>query len=156
MTFSFGKNFPVTSCELGYAITSPNLTERIRQVHQWNVFSVNSFTQMAIADYLSDEKSYNSLPAFYQQKRDLFNALLEGSSLKPIPCKGTYFQLFDYSEISDKSDIAFSEWLVKEHKVATIPISPFYSTPTDTKLIRVCFAKTEEVLRAAAEVLKKV
>ena len=132
------------------------LTEQLRNIHQWNVFSVNSFAQMGVADYLANPESYDQLNEFYQQKRDVFNEHMTGSSLKALPSKGTYFQLYDYSSMSDMDDITFAEWLTKEHKIATIPISPFYSIKPDFKIVRVCFAKTEDVLIKAASVLSAI
>ena len=156
ITYSFGKTFHNTGWKLGYAVAPKYLTEQLRNIHQWNVFSVNSFAQMGVADYLANPESYDQLNEFYQQKRDVFNEHMTGSSLKALPSKGTYFQLYDYSSMSDMDDITFAEWLTKEHKIATIPISPFYSIKPDFKIVRVCFAKTEDVLIKAASVLSAI
>ena len=154
--FSFGKTFHSTGWKLGYAVAPPALSEAFRNVHQWNVFSVNSFAQMAIAEYLENESSYLSLPQFYQGKRDFFDEVMKGTSLKPLKSHGTYFQLYDYSEISNKKDTEFAEWLVKEFKIASIPISPFCSNETDTNYIRLCFAKTNDVLEESGAILSKL
>lgn len=156
LTFSFGKTFHNTGWKLGYAVAPDSITKAFRDVHQWNVFSVNSFVQMAIAEYLSDQDSYLSLPSFYQKKRDLFNNAMAGSPLQALESSGTYFQLYDYSSISELNDIEFTEWLVREHKIAAIPISPFYTEMPDSKVIRFCFAKTEDVLLEAANLISKV
>ena len=156
LTFSLGKTFHNTGWKLGYAVAPEFITKQFRNVHQWNVFSVNSFVQMAIAEYLTNESSYTSLPAFYQKKRDLFNLAMSGSSLQAIPSAGTYFQLYDYSRISNLNDVEFAEWLVREHRIAAIPISPFYAEKPSSKVIRFCFAKTEDTLKSAATILKKL
>ena len=156
LTFSFGKTFHNTGWKLGYAVAPDSITKTFRNVHQWNVFSVNSFVQMAIAEYLSNQNSYLSLSSFYQNKRDLFNDAMSGSTLQALESSGTYFQLYDYSSVSDLNDIEFTEWLVETHKIAAIPISPFYSEIPNSKVIRFCFAKTEDVLLEAARVMSKV
>jgi methionine aminotransferase len=113
--------------------------------------------QYALAEYLQDPASYNYLSRFYQRKRDFFLSLMEGSSLQPLTCRGTYFQLFDYSAISKDNDVEFSRWLTETIGVAAIPVSAFSSEPRpEERLIRLCFAKTEEVLGAAAERLRRL
>jgi methionine aminotransferase len=128
----------------------------MRKHHQWNVFSVNSFIQYALADYLREAYSYNGLATFYQEKRDHFNAVINGTSLKPLASQGTYFQLFDYSEVSDKSDLEFAKDMVTEWGIASIPLSPFFSDGSEDKLVRFCFAKTEALLDQAGELLRRV
>lgn len=156
-TYSFGKTFHATGWKTGYCIGPPVLMAEFRRVHQFNVFSVNTPMQYALANYLQDPTSYNYLSRFYQRKRDFFLSLLQGSSLKPLTCSGTYFQLFDYSAISKENDVEFSRWLTEEVGVAAIPVSAFSSEPrSEERLIRLCFAKTEEVLTAAAERLQKL
>jgi len=155
--FSFGKTFHNTGWKMGYCIAPDYLMQEFRNVHQWNVFSVNSFIQYGLAEYLKDPNSYNSLGAFYQKKRDYFNNMMENSSLKPLVSEGTYFQLYDYSEISDELDTDFAIRLTKEFGVASIPVSPFYSKEMkDSKVIRFCFAKTEEVLNKAGVQLSQI
>ncbi len=154
--YSFGKTFHNTGWKVGYCIGPDYLMSEFRKVHQFNVFSVNSFVQYGIADFLDDPSSYLSLPSFYQQKRDFFGEMMMGSRLKPLSSEGTYFQLFDYSDISDESDTVFAKKLTTEHGVAAIPVSVFYSSGRQDKMIRLCFAKTEEVLEKAGILLKRV
>ena len=155
-TFSFGKTFHTTGWKMGYFIAPPEITAEIRKVHQFNVFSVNTPVQHGIAEFSSDLQFFQGLPDFYQEKRDFFLNKMGKSRFKPIESNGTYFQLFDYSQISDLNDVEFSKWLLQEHKVATIPISPFRSKLVDEKVVRVCFAKTEDILKKAANKLCKV
>jgi methionine aminotransferase len=125
----------------------------IRKVHQWNVFSVNSFVQHALAVFMKDEQQYLSLPQFYQQKRDYFLDILKTTRLRPLKSEGTFFQLCDYNDISDLDDVDFAKEMTVKHGVACIPISVFYSDYRQDKLIRFCFAKTEGLLNAAGEKL---
>ncbi len=154
ITYSFGKTFHNTGWKIGYCIGPAELMHEFRKVHQFNVFSVNSFVQYALADFLKDASNYLSLPIFYQQKRDALNSFLKGSSLKPLKSEGTYFQLFDYSAISDLPDTEFAKWLTIEHGVASIPISVFYAKAKQSTCVRLCFAKTEETLEKAAIILR--
>jgi len=150
---SFGKTFHTTGWKMGYCCAPENLTAEFRKFHQFIVFAVNTPIQLAFAEFLKDEKNINSLPGFYQAKRDLFSSLLLDSKFILRKCDGTYFQLLDYSNISNKTDIEFSEYLVKEIGVAVIPLSPFYKDGSSDKLIRVCFAKNDDVLKQAAKKL---
>lgn len=154
LVYSFGKTFHNTGWKIGYCVAPKYLMKEFRKVHQFNVFSVNSFVQYALSDFLEDPSNYLSLSDFYQKKRDAFNSYIEGSSLKPLKSEGTYFQLFDYRAISEQPDIEFAKWMTEEHKVASIPISVFYSVPKQTGCIRLCFAKTEETLEQAAQILR--
>lgn len=154
--FSFGKTLHATGWKLGCCVASPELTREFRKVHQFNVFAVNTPMQHAVADYLSLPEVYLGLNDFYQQKRDFFLNALDGSRLKPVACEGTYFQLFDYSAISEERDTDFVRRLIVEHGVAAIPVSVFYSGGKDERLIRLCFAKTEETLAKAAALLRAV
>ena len=154
--YSFGKTFHATGWKMGYSIASAHLMNEIRNVHQWNVFSVNSFIQYALTDFLEDPEEYNKLSSFFQYKRDLLQDALSDTSLMPLACTGTYFQLYDYSSISDLSDIEFAHWLVREYGVATIPISPFYKDKEADKVVRFCFAKEDATLLRAAEKLRKL
>jgi len=123
-------------------------------VHQNAVFSVPHPLQKAIALYLTQSDDYLQLPAFFQRKRDLFLKATASTKLKPLPCEGSYFQLFDYSGISAKGDFEFCEQLIKDYGVAAIPVSKMYSDGHDDKLIRFCFAKTDDVLYEAGKRLE--
>jgi len=154
--YSFGKTYHNTGWKTGYCIASPALSNEFRKVHQFNVFCANHPLQAAFADFMADPREYLGLPAFYQQKRDFFAAAMAETRFKALPCRGTYFQLYDYSGISDEPDLAFCERLTIEHGVAAIPVSPFYSDGRDDKVIRFCFAKTEDLLEAAGLRLRGV
>lgn len=154
--YSFGKTFHNTGWKVGYCVAPPALMNEFRKVHQFNVFTVNSFVQFGLADFLENEEHYLNLPQFYQQKRDFFTENMNGSRLNPIPSKGTYFQLYDFSEVSAASDVEFAKWLTTEHKVACIPVSVFNSDDKDDHVVRFCFAKKEETLKAAAEILRAI
>ncbi len=155
-TFSFGKTFHNTGWKVGYCAAANNIMTEIRKVHQFNVFSVTTPIQHALAKFLEDENEYLQLPNFYQTKRDLFANLLKNSRLQLIPSQGTYFQLASYANISDEPAVDFAKRLVTETGVATIPISVFYNSQHDDRIIRLCFAKTDETLHAAAERLCKL
>ena len=153
-TFSFGKTFHNTGWKVGYCAAPPNITTEIRKVHQFNVFCVTTPLQVALAEFLKDENEYLSLPAFYQAKRDRFTNLLKDSKLDLIPCRGTYFQVASYARISTERDVDFVQTLVRKIGVAAIPISAFYASGHDARLIRLCFAKTDDTLaQAAARIL---
>ena len=154
--YSFGKTFHTTGWKIGYIIGPEALMKEFRKVHQFNVFTVNAPMQYALADYLENPENYLSLPQFFQRKRDFFLKQLEHTPFEPIPCEGTYFQLASYGHFSSKSDQDYAQWLTKEHGVAVIPVSVFYSSGRDDQVIRFCFAKTEELLEAAGERLKMV
>ena len=156
VTFSFGKTFHNTGWKMGYAVAPPQLMKEFRKVHQFNVFSVNTPMQYGLADYLSNPLNYIGLGDFYQERRDLFASEIEDTPFKAIPCKGTYFQLFDYSELSDLHDVDFAVELTKKYGVATIPVSVFYTAKTDHKVVRFCFAKKPETLKLAGEKLRGV
>lgn len=149
--YSFGKTYHCTGWKMGYCIGPAHITKEFRNIHQWNVFSVNSFLQYALADYMADKETYESLPDFYGHKRDLFEKAMKGSRLKPLVSEGTYFQLYDYSHLSTESDLDFAKRLTRDYKVAAIPVSPFYTNGTDNRVVRFCYAKTDEVLLEAAE-----
>ncbi|MCB0569955.1 MAG: methionine aminotransferase [Phaeodactylibacter sp.] len=154
--YSFGKTFHNTGWKIGYCIAPEYLMSEFRKVHQFNVFSVNTPMQHALADYMEQADTYLSLPAFYQQKRDFFLDAISGSHLRPLPCEGTYFCTFDYSAISQEADTAFAKRMTQEYGVAAIPVSVFYSDGRDDKIIRLCFAKTEETLEQAGALLRKI
>jgi len=154
--YSFGKTFHSTGWKIGYCVGPAYLMEEFKNIHQWNVFCVNSFTQYALAEHLKNPLSYNTLGAFFQQKRDFLTDSLAAVSLKPKLSEGTYFQLFNYAALSNQDDVAFAKYLTKEIGVAAIPLSPFYTNPPGDKVIRLCYAKKEATLSAAAERLAKL
>lgn len=152
---SFGKTFHMTGWKAGYCIAPAALSAEWRKVHQYLTFSVNTPAQLAIADMLREHpEDYHELPAFYCARRDRFIAALAESRLTLLPCQETYFLLADYSAISDSDDISFCQWLTKEVGVAAIPLSVFCEGAFPHKLIRLCFAKQEATLNAAAERLR--
>ena len=154
--FSFGKTFHATGWKVGYAIASENLTREIRKAHQYITFSVNTPTQLALADFLNDEENYLHLSKFYQEKRDFFREQVKGTSLKTLPCYGSYFQLLSFEGVSEKSDMEMAEWMTKEMKLTSIPVSPFYKDRSDYKLLRFCFAKNDDTLKKAGEILRRI
>lgn len=156
ITASFGKTFHNTGWKMGYAVAPKMLMEEFQKVHQFAVFSVHHPTQKAFAEYLKTPSHYLELGAFYQRKRDLFLALIKGSRFNMTPSSGTYFQLVDYSAITEESDIAFAERLIKEKGIASIPTSVFNLDQEDFKMLRFCFAKTDETLEQAAEILNDI
>ena len=155
---SFGKTYHCTGWKIGYAIAPPALSAEFRKVHQYNVFCTFAPAQHAFAAMIRDEPGhYEQLGAFYQEKRDRFRAQLLETRLKPLPVPGGYFQLVDYSAVSDLPDTEFVRWLTIEHGVTAIPLSPFYqNAPAGQRLARLCFAKNEATLDAAIERLKKL
>ncbi len=148
---SLGKTYHATGWKVGYCIAPEYLTEEFRKVHQFLTFAVNTPVQYAYAEYMKREETYLQVASFYQRKRDLFLNLIRNSKFRPLPCKGTYFQMLDYSEITDESDVVFAERLVKEFKVAAIPPSVFYHNKQDNHVLRFCFAKQDSTLEKAAE-----
>jgi methionine aminotransferase len=153
---SFGKTFHTTGWKVGYAVAPAALTTEFRKVHQFVTFSTNTPTQYAIADFLADKGRLAALAPFYQRKRDLFLDLMKESRFVPLPCRGSYFQLMDYSAITREPDAEFAIRLTKEHGVASIPTSPFlYNLPAPL-ILRFCFAKRDETLDRAAERLRRV
>ena len=146
---SFGKTFHATGWKIGYCCAPRELTEELRKVHQFMVFAVSSAIQHGIASYLADPTPYETLSAFYQAKRDHFRAGLAASRFKMLPCAGTFFQVVDYSGISDETEEQFARRLTVDHGVAAIPLSAFYTRPLDRKVVRFCFAKREETLDLA-------
>jgi methionine aminotransferase len=153
---SFGKLLHTTGWKLGYCIAPAKLTAEFRKIHQFNVFSVNTPTQVGIASYLKSEPVYENLSAYFQEKRDLFRSLLTNTKFKLLPCKGSYFQCVSYEGISEEKDIDFATRLVTEFGVATIPVSAFYTKSNDAKILRFCFAKEDSTLHKAIERLLKV
>ncbi|WP_338732555.1 methionine aminotransferase [Mangrovimonas cancribranchiae] len=153
ITASFGKTFHNTGWKVGYCCAPEILMKEFKKVHQFNVFSVNHPMQKGLADYMQTPSHYLELSAFYQRKRDLFLKLIKDSKLKAKPSKGTYFQIVDFSNITDESDIDFAKRLTIDYKLASIPLSVFNENNRDDKVLRFCFAKTNETLESAAEIL---
>ncbi|WP_336834126.1 methionine aminotransferase [Sphingobacterium siyangense] len=153
---SFGKLLHTTGWKIGYCIAPEQLTQEFRKVHQFNVFSVNTPMQFAIAAYLEDISYVKGLSDFFERKRDLLKDGLKGSRFKILPCEGTYFLNIDYSNISQEKEFEFACALTRQHKIATIPLSAFYKEATNQQVLRVCFAKKDETLLKAVEILNKV
>ncbi len=156
VTYSFGKTFHVTGWKIGYTVAPPKLTAELRKMHQFNVFCVNNTMQWALAQYLKNESSWTGLSEFYKPKRDLFMRGMEQSKFKALICDGTYFCLYDYSAISKEPDVDFAKRMTREFGVAAIPVSVFYENKEDNKVIRFCFAKTDETLIQATKKLCKI
>ena len=157
---SFGKTYHVTGWKVGYVAAPPTLTKEFRKVHQFNVFTINTPMQYGLASYLADASHYLNLPAFYQAKRDFFRAGLEKTSFKLLPTPGTYFQCADYSALNipqaKLNEADFCKWLTTEVGVAAIPVSAFYDHPTESGVIRFCFAKQEQTLTTALQRLQSL
>ncbi|HEX7410606.1 MAG TPA: methionine aminotransferase [Bacteroidales bacterium] len=153
---SFGKTFHATGWKTGFVLAPAILMAEFRKTHQFVVFASNTPVQHAIADFLADSYNYEGLPAFYQQKRDYFAGLISASRFNIIPCRGTYFQLLDYKKISDENERDFAIRVTREFGVASVPVSPFYHDGQDNKVLRFCFAKTEETLEKAAQILCRI
>lgn len=153
---SFGKTFHTTGWKIGYCVAPKELMAEFRKVHQFLIFAVNTPIQLALAEYLKKEENYLSLGNFYQQKRDYFLKLIKNSRFKVVQSHGTYFQLLDYSNITKEKDTDFAIRMTKEFKLASIPVSVFYHEPENDKILRFCFAKKEETLENAAEILCKI
>lgn len=152
--FSFGKVFHATGWKMGYALAPRGLMTEFRKVHQFNVFSANTPIQHALAAFMAEPSHYESVPGFYQAKRDRFAKGMARSRFKLLPCEGSYFQTADYSAISQEDDMAFAQRVTREFGVAAIPLSPFYKEPpADQRLLRFCFAKQDATLDAAIEKL---
>ena len=153
---SFGKTFHVTGWKVGYCCAPAPLMAEFRKVHQFNVFTVNTPVQWALAQFLQDRRHYLDLPSFYQRKRDRFVQGLARTRFAALPCQGTYFVLTDYSAISDEPEEAFARRLTVEHGVAAIPLAPFYAEPVNRRIVRFCFAKRDETLDAGIDRLARV
>jgi methionine aminotransferase len=156
VTFSFGKTYHVTGWKLGYALAPQALMTEFRKVHQYNVFCVNHPMQVALNKILDQPEHYQKLPEFYQDKRDKFLELIKPSRFKYVPTQGSFFQLADYTEISDSPDLEFCLDLIKTHKLAAIPVSVFNQDNLQQGMIRFCFAKTDETLEQAAEIINRL
>jgi methionine transaminase len=153
---SFGKTYHVTGWKTGYVLAPRELMTEFRKVHQFNAFVTNGPVQYALADYMKDKDAYLSLAAFYQKKRDYFLQGLAASRLKPLPSRGTFFQNVRYDAVSDEKDTELAIRLTRERGVASIPVSVFYREPPAHKVLRFCFAKSEETLARAAEILSRI
>lgn len=153
---SFGKTFHATGWKMGYALAPENLMREFRKAHQFIVFTCNTPVQLAIAEYMKNKENYMHVADMYQSKRDYFVDHLKNSRFSVIHSYGTYFQLLDYSNVSNENDMTFSEHLVKEHGIASIPVSPFISGMNELKVLRFCFAKQEETLNKATEILCRI
>lgn len=153
---SFGKTYHITGWKIGYVLAPRELMAEFRKAHQYIVFAVNHPAQLALAEFMKNAEHYLGLAAFYQAKRDFFRQRIEGSRFRLLPCAGTYFQSLRYDAITDEPDVAFAERLTRSHGVASIPVSVFYREPIDNKVLRFCFAKSEETLERAAERLLKL
>jgi methionine aminotransferase len=156
VVFSFGKTYHTTGWKTGYVLAPERLMTEFRRVHQFMVFCVNTPLQYALADYMKNKDAYLQLGSFYQEKRDYFIKLIKGSKFKLTPAAGSYFQMLDYSGITQEKDTEYAIRLTKEIGVASVPTSVFYHEPVDNKQLRFCFAKTNETLEKAAEKLCKV
>ena len=156
--FSFGKTFHATGWKVGYIVAPEPIMEEIRKTHQFITFSVNTSMQWALAQFLKDPENYLHLGAFYQKKRDFFLNAISKSRFEPKNCSGTYFQTLSYEGISKLDDVSLAEKLTKENKIASIPISVFSSQKNrnDQKLLRFCFAKSEETLEKASKILCRI
>jgi methionine transaminase len=153
---SFGKTFHTTGWKVGYCVGPAPLIAEVTRVHQFITFTVHTPSQIAFAEFVKKDPAATELAPFYQQKRDLFLQLTSGSRFRPLPCGGTYFQLFDYSAISKESDKEIAHRLIVEHGVASIPVSAFLYKDPGGPVLRFCFAKKDETLTAAAARLVKI
>ena len=155
---SFGKTYHVTGWKVGYVAAPAPLTAEFRKVHQFNVFTVNTPMQYGLASYLADSSPYLNLPAFYQRKRDFFRSGLKDTNFKLLPTPGTYFQCVDYTALdipeAKLSEADFCKWLTTKVGVAAIPVSAFYEKPTESGVVRFCFAKQEQTLANALQRLQ--
>jgi methionine transaminase len=153
---SFGKTYHITGWKMGYVMAPKELMAEFRKVHQFNVFVTNGPLQYALAEFMEKPEAYLTLAAFYQRKRDFFLEGLKGSRFKPLPSRGTFFQNLAYDAISDEHDTELAVRLTKERGIAAIPVSVFYREPPPHKVLRFCFAKSEETLARGAEILRQV
>lgn len=156
VTYSFGKTFHVTGWKIGYCIAPAEMTKELRANFQFNVFCVNNTMQYALAKYMEEGEKWKEVAPFYQRKKELFSSAMAKSRFKALECGGTYFCLYDYSDISDLADTEFARWLTIEHGVATIPVSVFYGDKRDDKVVRFCFAKEDQTLINATEILCRI
>ena len=156
VVFSFGKTFHSTGWKMGYCLAPENLMKEFRSIHQFIVYCCNTPVQYALAEFLKNKDNYLAISSLYERKRDIFVSLIKASRFKFSPSRGSYFQLLDYSDITDEKDTDFAVRMTKENRVASIPVSVFYPDAFDQKVLRFCFAKQEETLEKAAEILCKI
>lgn len=156
ITYSFGKTFHVTGWKMGYCMAPKELMKEFRKIHQYNVFCVNHPIQVAIEKYLQDPTPYLNLPDFYQEKRDFFLAAIRESKFDFTPAQGTYFQTVSYKHITDENDTNFAIRLIKEKQLATIPVSVFNKDYRDEKILRICFAKKNDTLKKAGDIINSL
>jgi len=156
IVYSFGKTFHVTGWKTGYAVGPENLMAEFRKVHQFNVFTANAPLQYALADYMKNAENYLHVAETYSHKRNIFLEAVGASRFKFTPTSGTYFQLLDYSAISDEEDTVLAKRLTKEFKIASIPVSVFYHNPVQNNVLRFCFAKEDDTLKQAGEIICKI
>jgi methionine transaminase len=150
---SFGKTYHTTGWKMGYILAPERYSTELRRIYQYVTFAANTPIQYAMADYLEQEEAYMNLPAFYQEKRDLFRGLIKKSGFKLMPCAGSYFQLLGYEKFGSDADMEMAAKLTREFGIASIPISVFYHDKADNKLLRFCFAKSNETLEKAGKIL---
>ena len=153
---SFGKTYHTTGWKIGYCLAPELLSAELQKVHQYLTFASNTPIQFAYAEFMQNRHLYLKLPEFYQQKRDLFLNLIKETRFRPLPCKGTYYQMLDYSKISDEPDVDFAKRLTVDYGVASIPPSVFYHKNDDYKVLRFCFAKKSETLEQAVQKLCRI
>ncbi len=153
---SFGKTYNATGWKMGYCMAPQNIMKEIRKIHQFNVFAVNTPIQYALAEFIDRKEVYLELHQIFQQKRDEFLNLIQGTRFSYTPTQGSYFQLLSYKEISDEKDTVFSNRLIEEFGIASVPVSAFYHDNFDARVLRFCFAKSSDTLKKAAEILHKV
>jgi methionine aminotransferase len=153
---SFGKTFHTTGWKVGYCVAPQPILTEVQRVHQFMTFTVHTPSQVAFAEFVTRDPMATELAAFYQRKRDLFLQLIDGSRFTPLACEGTYFQLLDYSAISREPDRDMAMRFITGHGVASIPCSAFLYNDPGGPVLRFCFAKKDETLRAAAERLRRI
>jgi methionine transaminase len=153
---SFAKTFHTTGWKIGWTAAPKALSAEVQSIHQWVTFAVNGAIQLAYAEMLRNDPECRGVGEFYQRKRDLFLSLIEGSRFRPLPCRGTFFQMVDYSAITPDPDTEVAMWLLKEHGVASIPPSSFLYGVDSGPILRLCFGKRDETLERAADRLRKV
>ena len=156
ITASFGKTFHNTGWKIGYCCAPKDLMTEFRKVHQFNVFSVHHPAQKGLADYMQDADTYLKLGEFFQHKRDLFLSLIADTKFTFKPAQGSYFQVLNYSAISNEGDVDFAKRLTVDYKLASIPLSVFYSNQQDDRVLRFCFAKTDDTIKKAADILCEI
>jgi methionine transaminase len=153
---SFGKTYHATGWKVGYCAAPEAISAEIARVHQWVTFAVNGAVQRAYAEFVNRDPECAGLAGFYQAKRDRFLSLIAGSRFRPLACRGTYFQLLDYSAITNERDSDFALRLITEHGVAAIPVTPFLADGDPGPVLRFCFAKRDETLEKAADRLRRI